>query len=571
MTKKELAALQDQLNQLIKAMNNDLIEEISKRIKATDNITPDSVLDWQVRKLAEMGELRRGAVNLMKFSTGKTFDTLQQMIEGVGLSIVDSFSSDYEEAFAEGLLKMLPVSRSASPAVKQIMQAAVNNMRSTLNLVNTTALESVNKNFMNILNQVSLETSLGIRDYNTSVKLAMQKLAKEGITGMTYTSASGRTRSDRIDVAVRRATLTTMSQMAANVQLQRASEYGSNYVEVSSHFPCRPTHAKWQGKVYMIKGSSPEYPNLAEATGYGSVGGLCGANCGHNFYPFFPGLSERRFKQYDEEANRKAYGVSQKQRSLERDIREAKRDAMNATDDASRAAANKRIKDGQAKMRGFIDSTGRTRRRNREQELDVRHLLPEKKKERVKVEKELFGADGSRNWSAEAKRRMAADERSILNMGGNKERAFVYNSKGERIMDVEGLDNAVEYTDQQLAAMRGMIHTHNHPSGRSFSLPDLYFMEETRIAEARATTDFGTYVMRYPPKWPAKWKTMQGGGLQEDVFNHQQKNMKKYKEQLEAVADDADALARLKIKIHNETIEEVLHKRGFEYFFEPWE
>ena len=33
------------------------------------------------------------------------------------------------------------------------------------------------------------------------------------------------------------------------------------------------------------------YRKFAEATGYGKVDGLCGANCRHNFYMFWPGIS----------------------------------------------------------------------------------------------------------------------------------------------------------------------------------------------------------------------------------------------------------------------------------------
>ena len=55
--------------------------------------------------------------------------------------------------------------------------------------------------------------------------------------------------------------------------------------------------------------------------------GLCGANCRHNFGPYFEGM-ENPFEHYDSEENKKAYEIQQRQRTLERRIRDTKRDVM---------------------------------------------------------------------------------------------------------------------------------------------------------------------------------------------------------------------------------------------------
>ena len=68
---------------------------------------------------------------------------------------------------------------------------------------------------------------------------------------------------------------------------------------------------------------------LKTATGYGTGPGLCGWNCRHNFYPFYPGVS---FRNYTDErlaeldARNIPYGgglytryeITQMQRALER-------------------------------------------------------------------------------------------------------------------------------------------------------------------------------------------------------------------------------------------------------------
>ena len=101
----------------------------------------------------------------------------------------------------------------------------------------------------------------------------------------------------------------------------------------------RPDHQVWQGKVYKLTGSEPGYPNLAEATGYGTGAGLKGWNCRHDFYPFIPGISERAYT--DEELNNidpppfeyegktyDAYEASQMQRRMETEMRKTKRELI---------------------------------------------------------------------------------------------------------------------------------------------------------------------------------------------------------------------------------------------------
>ena len=79
------------------------------------------------------------------------------------------------------------------------------------------------------------------------------------------------------------------------------------------------------------------------------------------------GVSSQRNFPVDEEENKRIYAESQMQRSLERDIRSAKREELTlkaAGIDSS--AAHQRVKETQADMRKFVNETGRTRERTRE-------------------------------------------------------------------------------------------------------------------------------------------------------------------------------------------------------------
>ena len=90
-------------------------------------------------------------------------------------------------------------------------------------------------------------------------------------------------------------------------------------------------------------------------------------NCGHYPIPIVPGVTIPHGADniQPKEENDKAYEESQVQRSLERQIREAKRVVEMAGDKASPEMKQK-VKDAQEQMRDFIAKTGRTRRYDRE-------------------------------------------------------------------------------------------------------------------------------------------------------------------------------------------------------------
>lgn len=106
------------------------------------------------------------------------------------------------------------------------------------------------------------------------------------------------------------------------------------------HPGARPEHALWQGKRFSLHGDTPDYPNLAKATGYGAVTGLKGAHCHHDFNPVIPGLSQPAYtaEELDRLNNpppityegRKYtfYQATQKQRQIERSICQSKRRCM---------------------------------------------------------------------------------------------------------------------------------------------------------------------------------------------------------------------------------------------------
>lgn len=128
----------------------------------------------------------------------------------------------------------------------------------------------------------------------TEIKVSKQRKYNR-VNAIDY--ASGR--ANRIDVAARRAIMTGVSQITGKITDYNAEKLGADHFEVAWHSGARPTHAVWQGKVWTRE-------QLVNVCGLGSATGLLGINCYHEYYLFFPGISERNWTdEWLEEQNRK--------------------------------------------------------------------------------------------------------------------------------------------------------------------------------------------------------------------------------------------------------------------------
>ena len=161
---------------------------------------------------------------------------------------------------------------------------------------------------------------------------AVSRVMAEGMETIDYASGV----SNQLDVAVRRHVVTQASQAGGRMTLDRMEAYGHELVVTSAHYGARPSHAEWQGKPCAIHGAAEvdgvRYPGLAELTGYGTVGGLKGANCRHSINPYYPGITplpEREWPEHEARfgmSSEEYYEATQRQRELERRVRKTKRE-----------------------------------------------------------------------------------------------------------------------------------------------------------------------------------------------------------------------------------------------------
>lgn len=184
---------------------------------------------------------------------------------------------------------------------------------------------NVQRAYLEVVAQAVAQVNSGMAGYEKATREAVLKLARRGVSVVDYKSGAWA----QADVAMRRHIRTQVAQAGSRNTLDLMEETGHDLVQTSSHGGARPSHAKWQGRVFSLSGKSKKYPPFSR-TGYGAVDGLCGANCKHDFGIYVEGQPLRYERDPDggDEKREERYQAEQKQREIERGIRATKREAV---------------------------------------------------------------------------------------------------------------------------------------------------------------------------------------------------------------------------------------------------
>lgn len=344
-------------------IEEDLIRQIAKYVKrAIDRGEGLSYTgEFRAWQLKEANLLNDHAVALISKATGRSEKAVRQCIENTGLRVVKGDERIYRQALDSGQITIDPLPLDQSPRLQAALDACVENAEFGLsNLTNTrmshapngweTLTHATNRVYYDATNAGFLAMRTGEKSLDEAVRSSCKSLVDSGIQMVHWESGH----QDSIEVAVRRNIRTAIAQTSGKMTIARMEDYQYDLVEVSSHFGARPEHAEWQGKIFSLTGSNG-YENFYEVTEYGDMLGLCGINCRHRFFPYFPGTTPS-FEQYDEEKNREQYEKTQRQRGYEREIRKAKRElavAEGAGLDTTEAKA--KVREKQKAIRDWLN------------------------------------------------------------------------------------------------------------------------------------------------------------------------------------------------------------------------
>lgn len=304
-----------------------IMEDVIRRIKKAGEIT--STADYQINRLIEMGKSREEVERIIKEALGATWPEMFEMYDKVAeweyvrnREIYEQVNDDFLTPEDNKWLRQI-----TEAARKQTKDTLVNMAQSygfSVLMAGKRVFTPFAEYYQKYVDTAIQDVVTGGTDYNSAIRKVVTQMTNSGLRFVDY--ASGHT--NRADVAARRAVLTGVNQITAQISEHNAEKLGTDQFEVSWHPCARPDHQTWQGKVFSKE-------ELRTVCGYGSVTGLCGANCRHTFHPFIPGVSERLYpddwleEQNKREAQTKewngkqlnAYEQTQQQRKMETAMR----------------------------------------------------------------------------------------------------------------------------------------------------------------------------------------------------------------------------------------------------------
>lgn len=343
---------------LFQEMEQDVISDIARRVRKTGRLTETAEL--MAQSMANQGfapaEIRVQVMQALnadsKLQAEIAKNTLEykkvvaerinQLVEEAKEASDDLVANAGRMCYNDDLALWREAGKQLdNTALPQIIEAIQAQTRGEMrNLTQTTALAlrdasgvpvNIMDGYKRFLDKTTLEVATGNFSANEAINRTIKEMAKSGIRYVEYTK-NGRTIMTELDVATRRAVRTGVSQMAGRIMEENVKNSDTDLVITSQHMGSRPEHAHWQNKVFSLTGKDKRYKTLAEGTGYGTVTGLKGANCTHNFYPYWPGFSikEPDIKEPPPvEINGRTYTyyqATQKQREYERKLRATKRE-----------------------------------------------------------------------------------------------------------------------------------------------------------------------------------------------------------------------------------------------------
>lgn len=391
LTPNEILKLSEPVEQVYSNIVDALLINMGKHFNSGHALSTEQ---WEIRKLAELGQLNKESVEIIASLTGQNKELITAALENAVYMATKDIEPELKKAVKKGAIQNAAADNViASQSIVQALNAYEQQAMDKLNLVNTTMLEStlaqyrkVIANTVNIdrqmkatqevLNTAAGKVIAGTESRQQALRQALSQIHKEGITG--FYDRTGRKWSPEayVNMDIR----TTVHNTAIEAVKTRQEDYGVDIFRVSRHSGARPLCYPYQGRYFSWNNKSGTFTDgegkrhrysPISSTSYGKPAGLFGINCGHHPITMIPGVSIPRDRpEQDKEENDKVYAESQEQRRLEREIRYSKQKAamMEAAGDKEGFEKEAvKIREKQADYNAFCKKTGRTKRLDRTQ------------------------------------------------------------------------------------------------------------------------------------------------------------------------------------------------------------
>ena len=315
MTSAQRDGLKDAVLALTEPMIDDLVKDISRRIKGAGAITETA--EYQIYRAQALGaskkEVERRVAEQLKLQE-EVISSLFEYVLDKSLAYEDNGSlQQMADAYAE-------MTKSKTAEMLQ-------NLWGTAPDGQVLPLQDA---YARALDFAFRETATGVLDMETAIRRAVMPLAKRGLR--TIEQKSGR--SIGIEYACRRYIMDQLGALDDEVQKANHDRLGCDGWEISAHAACAPDHEPIQGRQY----SDAEYEQLNNSL-QRRIGHL---NCGHTASPLILGVNapqytEAELKQFAEDNERgityngkhyTLYQAGQEQATMENAIRNLRRQIL---------------------------------------------------------------------------------------------------------------------------------------------------------------------------------------------------------------------------------------------------
>jgi hypothetical protein len=327
MTPEEKGSLPLQLEKKFYELQDRIFSDIVRRIRKTGKIT--STADYQINKLLVLGNSTEFIEQELKRLLEASYPDIWALYD----KVCDWEYVRYKDAYEQINGSFVPLEENEQ--VQQWSHAVINQTRNelknitqsmgmTVNISGKAVFTPLAEYYQMYLDRACLDIVTGAFDYNTVLRRVVKEMTASGIRSIDY-GKSGY--SNRVPVAVRRAVMTGVSQLSAQINEMIAKDLKTDTYEVTWHAGHRPSHW-WGGNMYT-------YEELKSICHLGQGDGLCGWNCRHSYLAFVSGYSirtytpeqlqelERREKQTKQYQGKEytQYQAEQTQRKMETKMR----------------------------------------------------------------------------------------------------------------------------------------------------------------------------------------------------------------------------------------------------------
>lgn len=275
---------------------------------------------WMLELLGDAGYLREALEKEIAVKTRLMLREVQAAFEDAA---VENMAWDDEVYRASGLE---PTPLRQSPMLMRLAERGYEKTRGELVNFTGTLADASQRLFIKECDKAYTLVASGAMGHAQAVRQAVETAARDGII-VRYPSGHR----DTIETATGRAVRTGVGQACGDMTLARMDELDWDTVLVSSHLGARTGDGgdNWTNHYYLQSlgffsrsGNDKKFKALS-VCGIGYVDGLLGANCRHSIGPG-DGV-HNPYAHYDSEENRLREKLEQRQRLLERRVRDTKR------------------------------------------------------------------------------------------------------------------------------------------------------------------------------------------------------------------------------------------------------